>query len=292
MTFEHRPEGLAGSLLMSSGRWGTHGIEMTADRVIKRFASRGDGRAEREWRGLALLSAHVPGLTPEPWEADLALDKPVVVMSRLTGVPLRGTALGKKGLEALAEAVAALYEAVPPDVLCKVPLRPGRPSELVGHIGRWAVDMRPQTGGLVRRAVDAGLSWLVRSGLEADTLQEVPEVFGPGDGNLANYLWDGSRVRVVDFEDSGRSDRAFELAEITEHVGSWVEHPLDVPAFLGQFELSPAETVRLRECRRLLALVWLFLLARDDPERPRNPPGTVERQAARLLELLGVRSRR
>ncbi|MFF4574769.1 hypothetical protein [Streptomyces sp. NPDC001410] len=129
-------------------------------------------------------------------------------MSRLAGVPLRGTALGKKELEALVEAVAVLYEAVPPDVVRQVPLRPGRPSELVGHIGRWAVDMRPQTGGLVRRAMDVGLSWLARSGLEADTSRG-PEVFGPGDGNLANYLWDGSRVRVVDFEDSGRSDRAF-----------------------------------------------------------------------------------
>ncbi|WP_223188174.1 phosphotransferase family protein [Streptomyces sp. TRM68416] len=271
---------------MSSGRWGTHGIEMTADRVIKRFASGDDGRAEREWRGLTLLSAHAPGLVPEPCEADFAVEGPVVAMSRLVGVPLRGTALGKRELEALVEALAALYAAVPSDVVRKVPLRPGRPSELVGHLGMWAVEMRPRAGGLVRRAMDAGLGWVAHSGLEADASQEVPEVFGPGDGNLANYLWDGTRVQVVDFEDSGRSDRAFELAEITEHVGSWVEHPLDVPAFLGQFDLSPAETARLHECRRLLALVWLFLLARDDPEHPRNPPGTAEKQAGRLLELL------
>ena len=112
------------------------------------------------------------------------------------------------------------------------------------------------------------------------------QVACPGDGNLANYLWDGYRVQVVDFEDSGLSDRAFELAEITEHVGSWVDYPLDVSAFLDRFDLSPAEAARLRECRRLLALVWLFLLASDDPEDPRNPPGTAERQAGRLLDLL------
>jgi Ser/Thr protein kinase RdoA (MazF antagonist) len=114
----------------------------------------------------------------------------------------------------------------------------------------------------------------------------VPPVFGPGDGNLANYLWNGCRVQVVDFEDSGRSDRAFELAEITEHVGCWVERPLDVSGFLGRFDLSRAEAARLGECRRLLALVWLFLLASDDSENPRNPPGTAERQAGRLLDLL------
>ncbi|SCK39874.1 aminoglycoside phosphotransferase [Streptomyces sp. WMMB 322] len=113
-------------------------------------------------------------------------------------------------------------------------------------------------------------------------------VFGAGDGNLANHLWDGTRVRIVDFEDSGRSDRVFELAEITEHVGSWAEQPLDVRAFLGRFALTAQESARLRDCRRLLALVWLFLLSFDAArERPRNPPGTAERQARRLTALLG-----
>ncbi|MBC3840794.1 phosphotransferase [Streptacidiphilus sp. 4-A2] len=134
--------------------------------------------------------------------------------------------------------------------------------------------------------MDRGVEWLARSGMEAPDQPDVPPVFGPGDGNLANYLWDGSRVQVVDFEDSGRSDRAFELAEITEHVASWVEQPLDVEAFLECFELTASESARLLQCRRLLALVWLFLLAFDDPDKPRNPPGTAERQARRLLDLL------
>ncbi|MEU4037825.1 phosphotransferase family protein [Streptomyces collinus] len=271
---------------MSAVRWVTHGIEMSAGRVVKRFASRDDGRAEREWRGLTLLSVHAPGLAPEPLEADLAAERPVVVMSRLAGVPLRGTVMGEREHAALGEAVAALHQAVPPGVLRQVPPRPGLPGELLGRIGGWAADV-PSRRGSVRRAMDAGLDWLQCSELPVDLPRGIPEVFGPGDGNLANYLWDGSRVRVVDFEDSGRSDRAFELAEITEHVGSWVEQPLDVPVFLGQFDLCPAEMVRLGECRRLLALVWLFLLAGDDPEHPRNPAGTVERQAARVLELLG-----
>ncbi|WP_432043657.1 hypothetical protein [Streptomyces cadmiisoli] len=98
---------------MSSAQWGTHGVEMTAERVIKRFASRDDGRAEREWRGLTLLSAHVLGLAPEPWAVDLAADEPVVVMYRVAGDPLRGMVLGRSEVEALAAAVTALFEAVP-----------------------------------------------------------------------------------------------------------------------------------------------------------------------------------
>ncbi len=38
------------------------------------------------------------------------------------------------------------------------------------------------------------------------------------DGNLANFLWDGERCRVVDLEDSGASDRAYELADHVEHI--------------------------------------------------------------------------
>ncbi|MBF9071687.1 aminoglycoside phosphotransferase [Streptacidiphilus sp. NEAU-YB345] len=134
--------------------------------------------------------------------------------------------------------------------------------------------------------MDLGLAWLADSGLEGAVPPNVPWVFGAGDGNLANYLWDGTRVRIVDFEDSGSSDRPFELAEITEHVGSWVGTPLDAEAFLDLFDLTDAERARLPDCRRLLALVWLFLLSFDDPRR-RNPSGTAERQAARLVRLLG-----
>ncbi|WP_344832224.1 phosphotransferase family protein [Nonomuraea dietziae] len=104
--------------------------------------------------------------------------------------------------------------------------------------------------------------------------------FGAGDGNLANFLWDGTRVRIVDFEDSGRSDRAFELAELAEHVSAWVDGEVDV---LACVELDREEAARVRECRRLQALMWLFLLS---GEGPRNPPGTFGRQVERVLRAL------
>ncbi|MFB6437725.1 phosphotransferase family protein [Streptomyces sp. NPDC056411] len=271
---------------MQPGQWGGHAIEMTADRVIKRFPAVERGRAVCEWRALTLLHAHAPGLAPRPWEADLEAAEPTVVMSRLAGVPLRGAALDRERTDALARAVTRIHTAVPSDIVREVPVREGHLGALIVRVRRWGVTVRPQATGVVRQAMDAGLAWLARSGADVRTTGEVPAVFGAGDGNLANYLWDGVRVQVVDFEESGRSDRAFELAEIIEHVGSWVEHPLDVSAFLGHFDLTPAETVRLRECRRLLALVWLFLLTRDAATRPRNPAGTAERQAERLLDRL------
>lgn len=208
-----------------------------------------------------------------------------MVMSRLAGAPLRGCSLEDEQVKALADAVNGLHAAVPADMLRQVPVRPGQQGDLIAQLQEWAVTVRPRAGSSVARAMDEGLWWLARSGLSTDESLSVPPVFGPGDGNLANYLWDGARVQVVDFEDSGRSDRAFELAEITEHVGSWVEHPLDVPTFLGYFDLTAAEEARLGDCRRLLALFWLFLLAFDH-ENVRNPAGTAQRQADRLRGLL------
>ncbi|MFD2082597.1 Phosphotransferase enzyme family protein [Actinopolymorpha cephalotaxi] len=271
---------------MSRTAWGTHAVELGDDQVTKRFPEADGGRAEREWRALTILHEHALGLVPQPLKAQLDVHGSTVVMSRLPGTPLRGLLLTGEQLAALAAAMRKVHTAVPTDVLRHVPIRPNQQAGLVTHIHRWATEKPVQVDDQVRRAMAAGPAWLERSGLEAGGAADVPPVFGPGDGNLANYLWDGYQVRIVDFEDSGRSDRTFELAEITEHVGSWVEHPLDVTAFLGNFELTPVESVRLRECRRLLALVWLYFLTFDVDNR-RNPPGTVEHQADRLMALLG-----
>ncbi|MBT2413768.1 phosphotransferase [Streptomyces sp. ISL-12] len=271
---------------MTSVPWSTHAVELQPGSVIKRFRRERREGGEREWRALTLLAAYAPDLAPVPQSADLVAEEPVVVMSRLPGEPLRGQWLSAQQLKALAAAASELYAAVPADVLSEIPVRPGRQHELIAQIRAWAPQARPRVSSAVGEAMDRGLAWLTHSGMDRVDQPDVPLVFGPGDGNLANYLWDGSRVRVVDFEDSGLSDRSFELAEITEHVASWVDQPLDVEAFLGQFDLNAAERVRLPKVRRLLALVWLFLLSFDDPERPRNPPGTAEQQAARLSRLL------
>ena len=125
-------------------------------------------------------------------------------------------------------------------------------------------------------------AWVARPRLEEIFGAELPPVFGLGDGNLANYLWDGSRVRLVDFEYSGRGDLAYELAEAVEHVSAWADDAIDAPALLSCFELTAAERARLVECRRLLALFWFLSLLAEDRARPRM----LTRQAGRLLVLL------
>ncbi|WP_433214088.1 phosphotransferase family protein [Microtetraspora malaysiensis] len=268
-----------------TGRWSTHAIEIQPDQVIKRFRSRDRGEPDREWRALQLLSQYAAGLAPDPLHADLDADPAVVVMSRLPGMPLRGTRVTAEQLTALRHALTTVYTSIPAAVVQAEPPRRGHAGELVDLLRVWC-RTPPRGPAVVRTAFAEGSRWLDTCG-DAVASADVVPVFGVGDGNLANALWDGSRVRMLDFEESGRSDRAFELAEMAEHVSAWVDTEFDVSAFLEEFELTSAETTRLRECRRLFALMWLIMLARDDPANPRNPSGTTERQAHRLLAVLG-----
>ncbi|MFD8596620.1 aminoglycoside phosphotransferase family protein [Kitasatospora sp. NPDC059646] len=218
--------------------WTTHHVELLPDTVRKRFRPTADTTPSREWRALTLLARHAPGLATRP----LSLTGRTVTMTRLPGLPLRGTALTDRHLDALARTVDRLLHAVPPGAA---------------------------------------------AALLAGCATAVP-VLGQADGNLANHLWDGAEVRLVDFEDSGRSDRPYEPAELVEHVSARVDTDLDAAAFLSRFALPAVESARLRECRRLFALLWLVFLAGDPATAARNPPGTGGRQAGRLLGLLGL----
>ncbi|MGH3165096.1 MAG: phosphotransferase [Trebonia sp.] len=138
---------------------------------------------------------------------------------------------------------------------------------------------------VVRRAYETSAAWLGEPGRGDQSVTGGDAVLGQGDCNLANFLWDGTRVRLVDFEDSGPSDRAFELGTLVEHLSAWLDAGLRADAFLGYFGLSCAERARVLHSQRLSALFWLILLRPGGPASARNPPGTLRRQAERLLAL-------
>ncbi|WP_431929732.1 phosphotransferase family protein [Nonomuraea jabiensis] len=252
---------------------GGHSIEVRSDVVIKRYRSSAHGEPEREWRALELLDEHDPGLAPAPVTAELAADPPTVVMSRLDGATVSGEIAGKL-VDALAEAITGVQRSIPSRVLDRVPARAGHPVHLLSQVREWAAAATPEPA--TAEALRAATDWVNGPGLEAMFAQPGTPVFGTGDGNLANYLWDGTRVRVIDFEYSGRSDRAFELAEVTEHISVWENDPAGLTAVLDRFELTAEEAARLTECRRLLALFWLLRC------RPEIRPA----QADRMLGLL------
>jgi Ser/Thr protein kinase RdoA (MazF antagonist) len=168
------------------------------------------------------------------------------------------------------------------------------PAAFARRVRSMAGSARPVPDGpLARQALSAGTAWLASAALDRrraaddDDVLGQGAVLGQGDGNLANFLWDGGQVRIVDFEDSGPSDRAFELAVLVEHLSAWPGARLDTGPFLARFCLTGPEKTRLTECRRLSALFWLLMLLPGGPASTRNPPGTLDLQARRLLTLLG-----
>ncbi|MFC4493192.1 phosphotransferase [Streptomyces ovatisporus] len=125
-----------------------HTIHLEPHRVTKRFRGPvGRAAARREWRALKLLAEHAPGLAPAPLAGPGAPGRPEITMSRLPGEPLRGQTVDEEQLTALADAVRALHAAVPPAVLARVPVRPGRPAARIPQ----AAGPRLALPALVRR---------------------------------------------------------------------------------------------------------------------------------------------
>jgi Ser/Thr protein kinase RdoA (MazF antagonist) len=189
-------------------------------------------------------------------------------------------------LTALAEAIDRLHRATPMAVLADI--------DVAGNLGKAESNARQMAAGCnidgldpaTRDAYHAALAWLDVDwpGRAAPDIRR--PVFAQGDGNLANYLWDGRGVRIVDFEDAGRGDRVQELAEFVEHLAVWNRGGIDAEPFLDRFELSAAEQLRATRLRRLFAVFWLMMLLPGRPSHHRNPAGTLDRQASRLLGLL------
>ncbi|MET9339294.1 aminoglycoside phosphotransferase family protein [Nonomuraea sp. NPDC003804] len=273
---------------MTDDRFSTHNVQLGDDIVTKRYTSWERGEPHRERAALALLAEHVPGLAPTLVRAELDACPPTIVMTRLPGRVLRGEHAAEEQIRAMAEALNRLHQEVPARVVETIEPAAWRPAIAVDKVRAWA-DKQPDLGEdpLVRQAFQAGAAWLASSAPDKLTTNPLPPVLGLADGNHANYMWDRDerKVRLIDWEDSGRSDRAFELGEVAEHI-SRIDGTLDAELLLSYIDLTPQETERVREFRRLFALGWFLMLGPDGPATPHNPAGTLERQAERVLHLL------
>ena len=102
--------------------------------------------------------------------------------------------------------------------------------------------------------------------------EDAPQVLAQGDGNIANFLWDGDRCRLVDFEDG---DQAFEIANLVEHLSTWLQGVLVAEDLLQLLVLDPDDVERVLRARRVLAI------CSDD--RPARPPRRSRRPQRRQL---------
>ena len=243
----------------------THSVEISGRTLTKRYASWPRDEPAREWAALTVLSRAAPGLTPTPLE--LSTDPtPSLTMTVVPGEPLGGS-LTSAQTTALGDALQSLWS-VPVDGLAPIDLQ-----ALVDRTRSGLVALR-DTEGVIAEAARA---WLDNEPSDLTAVHD--PVVAHGDPNLTNYLWDGARVRIVDFEDAGLGDRTVELANLVEHL-SWRE--TDPTSLVRRFSADPA---RFRAARCLWAGFWLTLIGPGGPSADRNPPGTAEAQAQRLLRL-------
>jgi hypothetical protein len=90
----------------------------------------------------------------------------------------------------------------------------------------------------------------------------------------------------VDFEHSGWSDRATDLADLVEHVQSRGTPDESWFGFVDQFALKADEWHRFEAARRMFALHWALLLWRIEGEGQAGTLSFVQQFArARLLLL-------
>ncbi|UJP11160.1 aminoglycoside phosphotransferase family protein [Microbacterium sp. KUDC0406] len=263
----------------------THDLTFSETEVRKRFTSWDEGEPDREWMCLLLLAQHAPELAPRPLRRETAEGDPVIVMERLPGTPLETGALTTRQTAALGAALRRLFD-VPFDDARATGIGERRlgPSTLRPHLIGWAAaphDLsalhEPRLG---ERALSGAREFLATSPTPAFELS----VIGIADLNPANVLWDGSVCRLVDFEDGGLSDPAFELADHVEHLAG--RGVYDADALIRAVSLSTAERERLSEWRTHWAVFWLIMLLPGNGGFRRNPPGTTEQQAERVLRML------
>lgn len=267
----------------------THDLVFTETEVRKRYVSWERGEPGREWACLTLLAAYAPGLAPTPLRRETDPDgAPVVVMERIPGEPLGDAPLTAAQTGSLGRALRRTYD-VPREAVLRAGIteRLYGPSTLPKTVTEWLSDSCDisacQDPGLVGRGIDAALTWLAKPGKLPDPQLSA---IGISDRKPANILWDGHTCRLVDFEDSGLSDPAYELADHVEHIAGRLDGVFDPDALVDAVGLAADERERVRAYRPLWAAFWLAMLLPGNGGFRRNPPGSTEAQVTHLLALL------
>ena len=206
-------------------------------------------------------------------------------MSRVPGTPLAGQ-LTDAQTQALAVALRRLFEVpVPPDLR----VRANDPVGFSHRFREWLAEeydwSQCQDAALVQEAVETARLWLDER--PASDVWIVDPVVALGDGNLDNVMWDGETCRLIDWEEYGVSDVAYEVADIIEHASSRLERRVDIAAFLQGLSLSEPQRHRVEHHRPFFAAFWLAMLLPGNGGWRRNPAGSTEDQARHVLDLIG-----
>lgn len=265
----------------------THRLTIGETEVRKEFVADHDVQAEREWACLTLLAEHAPGLAPLPLRREDG-ETPVIVMERLPGSHLEPRPLTADQTQALGASLRRLYD-VPVEAVQEAGIGERRygARALAGVLSEWLADDHDlgecRDEALVAEALDVARGYLADPPLPEPRLSAL----GIADLNPANVIWDGRVARLVDFEDGGLTDPAYELADHVEHLGSRLPGVYDAHALAGAVGLDEAGRERMAAYRPLFGAFWLAMLLPGNGGWRRNPRGTTEAHAEHFMALVG-----
>ncbi|CAG7595026.1 Thiamine kinase [Paenibacillus solanacearum] len=230
---------------------------------LKRFQSAKNKQARNEWNSLHALHNFTEGIAPEPLRFIEGLDGScVIAMEYVAGQRLSDVEnVSREQLHALAAVMKTMYSMPVSDSSYKYEQVNCSSACMLSRVRQFFAneDHCRVRGEQASDVWELGKGWVF--GQEAERLMLGGErVFSRGDPNLANCLWDGNALRLVDFEYAGVTDRAFDLADLTEHVNAARIDEKNWQWFVEPFELSANETVRFAASRKLASLFWLTRL--------------------------------
>jgi aminoglycoside phosphotransferase (APT) family kinase protein len=210
-------------------------------------------------------------------------------MQRLPGASLGHEPLTRVQTRSLGAVLRTIYDIPAEEVTAAgIGERAFGPSTLPSALSGWLRETYDvslcRDPVLVADSVSAALEWLTHP-----EVLPAPRLIALGiaDLNPANIVWDGQTCRLVDFEDGGLTDPAYDLADHVEHIAGRLPGVFSPAELSDAVGLSADERERMRAYRPLWAAFWLAMLLPGNGGFRRNPVGTTETQAAHLLRLLG-----
>lgn len=249
---------------------------------VKVFAGARAPYARREWWALTTLSDAGLLLAPRPLAFEADEEQATIIMELLEGAP-RVEPATPNDLPAIADALSQLYGialsglGVPPGPAV------GSAQAIVERVRTaWAELTAPRFDPVRDRARALGRMWLESDG-PACVLGDGTPILSRGDGNLVNWLKTNRGLRLVDFEYSGMSERAFDIGDFMSHPSTAEVSETQWERFSERLDLTPVERRRTLETRRLFVFFWIMKFWGDPT------PDRLEARLAHGAGVLGLR---
>jgi thiamine kinase-like enzyme len=224
-------------------------------------------RLEREWLSLTILARHQMPSAPAPLWIDPDPDQPAIGMTLLPGRPLPDIEDRREPLQALA-AVLRQLAALPLAAELGSMARIDSASHYIRRItGIWAPALAGSPRDALTRDLQRILSQWAESGDAGILAEPAPRIFSRGDSNLLNWLWDGTRIRCVDFEFAGWSDLPFDCADLIEHISAREIDDQTWAETVSSAGLREGDHRRFAAAQRTCALRWLAVLWKQREKR-------------------------